>query len=95
LELPKSKGFSSNKICIGTDGCGNDSYISLDETDTNVYFLDHESWAEDVGLIYDYDKNEYNFDFENDDIDWSILISSKNLTDHVVYFINMLQDMEE
>ena len=30
-----------NKFCIGTDGCGNDGFINLDDADDNIYFLDH------------------------------------------------------
>ncbi len=38
----KTEQYLSNMFCIGTDGCGNDSFINLDENDTNIYFLDHE-----------------------------------------------------
>lgn len=88
LNLPRRKGFLSNKICIGTDGCGNDSFISLDGNDTNVYFLDHESWEDDLGL-------ELDFDFENNDVDWSVLISDKNLHDHVNRFIEIIINCSE
>lgn len=42
FEQSKTSLYLKNKFCIGTDGCGNDSFISLDENDLNIYFLDHE-----------------------------------------------------
>ena len=41
-KLPRTEGLCKNKICIGTDGCGNDSFISLDGKDTRVFKIDHE-----------------------------------------------------
>ncbi|MCT4622174.1 MAG: SMI1/KNR4 family protein [Schleiferiaceae bacterium] len=41
-KLPREEGIGRNKICIGTDGCGNDSFISLDGLDTRVFKIDHE-----------------------------------------------------
>lgn len=40
--LPRKTGLCKNKICIGSDGCGNDSFISLDENDKRVFKIDHE-----------------------------------------------------
>ena len=42
LQLPKTEGLCKHKICIGTDGCGNDSFISLETKDTRVFKVDHE-----------------------------------------------------
>lgn len=82
LQLPKYKGFAKNKICIGTDGGGNDSFMSLDEKDTNVYFLDHEDFAYDAGIECN-EVGELKFDFENDDIDWAIFIMANNLVEYI------------
>jgi hypothetical protein len=48
----KTDQYLSNKFCIGTDGCGNDSFINLDDNDDNVYFLDHEKITPQLEVDY-------------------------------------------
>ncbi len=42
LHLPRASGPCRNKICLGSDGCGNDMFVHLTGTDETVYQLDHE-----------------------------------------------------
>ncbi|WP_421750277.1 SMI1/KNR4 family protein [Croceimicrobium sp.] len=60
LQLPKTEGPCKNKICIGTDGCGNDSFIILEDPDKRVFKLDHEIANE---LI---DPDTGDFDWEDE-----------------------------
>ncbi|TSE03677.1 SMI1/KNR4 family protein [Aquimarina algiphila] len=59
-KLPRTEGLCKNKICIGTDGCGNDSFISLDGNDFRVFKIDHEI-ANDL-----IDKESGDFMWEDD-----------------------------
>lgn len=80
LGLPRDEGMCRNKLCIGTDGCGNDSFISLDGKDQRVYFLDHE------------DIDEFGFiDEENEDFKWEHEELSKfdSPADYVKFYISL------
>ena len=58
LQLPNNEGICRNKICIGTDGCGNDSFISLVGDDKRVFFIDHEI----AGDLIDPDTNDFRWE---------------------------------
>ena len=63
LKLPKKEGICRNKICIGTDGCGNDSLVTLSNDDQRVFFIDHEIAGE---LI---DPETDDFKWEDDELE--------------------------
>ena len=60
LKLPNEAGLCRNKICIGTDGCGNDSFISLLGNDKRVFFIDHEI----AGELIDEEINDFKWEDE-------------------------------
>lgn len=60
LQLPKSEGLCAGKICIGTDGCGNDSFISLSGDDERVFKIDHEIGQE----LFDENTGDMNWEDE-------------------------------
>lgn len=80
LRLPREVGLCRNKICIGTDGCGNDSFISIVDDDPRVFFIDHEI-AEKL------------IDIEIEDFRWEDeeLNKFSSLTDYVKYYIEIYQ----
>jgi SMI1 / KNR4 family (SUKH-1) len=94
-ELPKKKGFRNNKIEIGANGGGDYYLISLNPADTNIYFLDHDSFLEDTGLEIDKETHEINFDFENSDIDWTKLIYATSLEKFFERQISFLKEFME
>ena len=63
LKLPSESGPCRNKICIGTDGCGNDSFVSLSNDDPRVFFVDHEV-SEDF-----FDPAVQDFDWEHEELE--------------------------
>ncbi len=46
LKLPRETGPCRNKLCLGSDGCGNDMFVVLDERDERVFQLNHEIASE-------------------------------------------------
>jgi hypothetical protein len=48
----KTDQYLSNKFCIGTDGCGNDTFINIDDNDDSIYFLDHEKITPQLEIEY-------------------------------------------
>ena len=78
LKLPSDSGICRNKICIGTDGCGNDSVISLLGDDERVFFLDHEIASE----LIDHDQNDFNWEHPE-------MISYSSLKEYVKEFIEL------
>lgn len=61
LQLPRADGLIRNKICIGTDGCGNDAFINLDENDKRIFILDHEiasDFLDEELMDYKWDEME-------------------------------------
>jgi len=82
LKLPKKEGICRNKICIGTDGCGNDSFISLSNSDQKVYFIDHEI----AGDLIDTEVDD--FRWEDDNLD-----KFDSLREYVKYQIKMYREL--
>lgn len=82
LQLPRTDGICRNKICIGTDGCGNDSFISLTGDDERVFFIDHEM----AGELIDHDLND--FKWEDEELD-----KFDSLKAYVKYQIRMYQEL--
>lgn len=59
----KTDQYLSKMFCIGTDGCGNDSFINLNDSDNNIYFLDHEKITSQLEI--DYSLNDSSKDISN------------------------------
>ena len=78
LGLPSTTGVYRNKLCIGTDGCGNDAFISLIAHDTRVFFLDHEESHE----YFDQDINDFKWEDDN-------LTKYNSLEEYVRYYIEI------
>lgn len=82
LNLPNNKGFCRGKLCIGTDGCGNDSFIDLTGEDKRVFFIDHEIASE---LMNDA-KDDFNWENEK-------LEKYSSLEEYVKFNIEVYQDI--
>lgn len=76
FEFSQNNKYLENKFCIGTDGCGNDSFMSFDENDKNFYFLDHESVEQKIA--------KYKFDA-------TIYKNESKLSNYVFYFIDVIE----
>lgn len=82
LKLPRQIGLCRGKICIGSDGCGNDSFISLIGDDKRVFFIDHEIAGELV------DQQIGDFKWENEELD-----KFESLEDYVKFYIEIYKGM--
>ncbi|MCB0735502.1 MAG: SMI1/KNR4 family protein [Flavobacteriales bacterium] len=82
LNLPNTEGFCRGKLCIGTDGCGNDTFISLSGDDPRVFCLDMDTTAELM------DEATNDFRWEDD-----ALIKHDSLKHYVEDRITMLKEM--
>lgn len=82
LNLPNNKGFCRGKLCIGTDGCGNDSFIDLTGEDIRVFFIDHEIASE---LMNDA-KDDFNWEDER-------LEKYSSIEEYVKFNIEVYQDI--
>lgn len=82
LKLPKTEGVLRNKICIGTDGCGNDSFISICGEDQRVFFLDHEI----AGDLMDKEKDDFKWEDAN-------MEKFPSLKKYVKYQIRLYREM--
>ena len=83
LQLPNNEGICRNKICIGTDGCGNDSFISLVGDDKRVFFIDHEI----AGDLINPDTNDFRWEDKE-------LEKFDSLEDYVNYIINIYKGLD-
>lgn len=82
LKLPKTEGLCRGKICIGTDGCGNDSFISLEAYDQRVFFIDHEI----AGELIDPAINDFMWEDER-------LEKFNSLKEYLEYKIKILKEI--
>lgn len=76
LPFDREDGLCKNKIIIGTDGCGNDSVISLDNSDPRVFVIDHEIASELIS------EETLDFDWDNER-----MTSFPNLEEYVIEII--------
>ena len=80
LPFDREDGLCKNKIIIGTDGCGNDSVMSLDDSDSRVFIIDHEVASElisEITLDFDWDNERMPSCINLEDYVNKLIIESK------------------
>ncbi len=80
LKLPRSHGICRNKLCIGTDGCGNNSFISIIGDDQRVFFIDHE-YAEQL-----MNQTINDFEWENEELE-----KYKSLEEYLKFYLEIYE----
>ncbi len=63
MKLPSTSGPVRNKLAIGGDGCGGNSFMDItDPGNTTIFFLPHDEYEHEE--IFDEDNDDFRWDHE-------------------------------